>query len=212
MIKQIWFDFGNVFIPVHPEKTRELLTSCGAQLSDEQFQRLNERYERGELSEREFLATLVHSCSLLQATRRISSAWNALLGSLNDNVFFLKSLKKSYDICLVSNTNETHIESIRKSSGPFLWNQFINAFDALFLSFEMGSRKPEAAYYQTVLENMGAEPDEVLFIDDNPENLRAAEVMGIHTWQFNVQENNLEEELPSVLAKFNQGTASTLGV
>ncbi len=212
MIKQIWFDFGNIFIPIFPQHTKEQLKSCGLKLSEETFNSLSQQFEKGELTESEFFSSLVHNCTLLQATRRIKLAWNALLGELNDNVLFLQKLHHTYELCLVSNTNETHIDAIRKASGPFLWNQFVNAFDALFLSFEMGERKPDRSYFEYVLSHMNATPEEVLFIDDTAENLETAAAMGLHTLQFNIHHENLEAVLPSVLAKFDQTAASALRV
>ena len=50
MIKQIWFDFGNIFIPIFPERTQESFEKRGVQLSKPDFQILNEDYEIGALS------------------------------------------------------------------------------------------------------------------------------------------------------------------
>lgn len=54
-------------------------------------------------------------------------------------------------------------------------------FDALLLSFEVGSRKPEAAIYEAALEAVGAEPSESLFVDDQTEYCDGARVLGIDT-------------------------------
>jgi len=209
MIKQIWFDFGNIFIPVHPQSTREALEKCGVQMNPEQFDALAQEFEIGEISSNEFFQALTASCKFLQSSRCVKLGWDALLGQLQDSTLFLKKLGQEYNISLVSNTNEAHIQTIKEQSGPFLWNNFIEKFDALFLSYEMGCRKPDPEYYDRVLEAMGALPEEVLFIDDTQANLDTAAEMGLNTWQFNIQEGNLEKELPAVLAKFNERTTST---
>jgi putative hydrolase of the HAD superfamily len=212
MIKQIWFDFGNIFIPVHPQLTREALEKCGVQMSEESFEALAQEFEKGEISSKAFFQALTMSCKFLQSSRCVKMGWDALLGELQDQTLFLKKLAQEYSICLVSNTNEAHIQTIKEQSGPFLWNTFTEKFDALFLSYEMGCRKPDPEYYDRVLEAMGALPEEVLFIDDTQANLDTAAEMGMHTWLFNIQEGDLEKELPAVLAKFNERTARTTGV
>ena len=203
MIKQIWFDFGNVFIPIFPVRTEEALKECGVQLSAEDIQRINEGFEVGDVSSAQFFHEIASSCKYLQSTAAIAHAWNELLGEMTDPTLFLKKLSKSYDLCLVSNTNEAHIKYIRKQAGPFLWNSFVEKFEALFLSYEIGHRKPDASYFNYVLEHMNTLPEEVLFVDDSPANIEAAQALGINTLLFNLQEQDLSKELPAVLAKFD---------
>jgi HAD superfamily hydrolase (TIGR01509 family) len=212
MIKQIWFDFGNIFIPIYPERTRKAFDARGVQLTEEGLKALNERYEVGALSTQEFLQDIATTCSHLQSSMAVAHGWNALLVKLQDRTLFLKKLVRTYELCLVSNTNEAHIKHIKKESGPFLWNAFVEKFEALFLSYEIGHRKPDRSYFEYVLKHMDAKPEEVLFIDDSSVNIEAAAALGIHTWQFNAQEGNITRELPPVLAKLNQRTTSTLGV
>ncbi|MEY2964160.1 MAG: hypothetical protein RL754_1421 [Bacteroidota bacterium] len=212
MITQIWFDFGNIFIPIFPQRTRERMEDCGVQLNPEAFDALNIEFEKGLISEGEFLQELSTSCKYLQSSRCVELAWNALLGDLHDNVLMLGKLKHEYNLALVSNTNPTHINHIRKTSGPFLWNQFIEKFDGHFFSYEIGCRKPEFDYFDHVLAAMDTLPENVLFIDDSQQNIEAAQQLGLHTWQFNIHEGDLAKELPAVLAKLNEGATSVAGV
>lgn len=203
MIKQIWFDFGNIFIPIFPEHAKEAFENRGVQFTEQGIQRLNQEYEVGEITSAQFFRDIASSCKHLQSSSAITHAWNALLGEMTDPTLFLKKLGKSYDLCLVSNTNEAHIKHIRKQAGPFLWNSFVEKFEALFLSYEIGHRKPDASYFNYVLEHMEAKPEEVLFIDDSTANIKAADALGINTCLFNIQEQDLAKELTAVLAKFD---------
>ena len=212
MIKQIWFDFGNVFIPIYPERTQKAFNARGVKLTEQAFANLNERYEVGAMSTAEFMQDIAMSCTHLQSSMAVAHGWNALLGKLQDRTLFLKKLARTYELCLVSNTNEAHIKHIKKESGPFLWNAFVEKFEALFLSYEIGHRKPDSSYFEYVLKHMDAKPEEVLFIDDSSVNIEAAAALGIHTWQFNAQEGNITRELLPVLTKLNKRTSSTLGV
>ena len=202
MIKQIWFDLGNVLVPIDPAQTKDAWERCGVQMEENEFEKLHHAYEMGNVSEAKFLDELTFSCSLLQSNRCVKTGWNALLGDLEDQVLLLKKLGKKYKLAMVSNTNETHIAELRKKSGPFLWNRTVEQFDELFFSFQMGMRKPNKKYFEAVLEKMGGKPEEVLYIDDCPNNLESAGKLGIKTWQFNTNEGELGK-LTSVLTKFN---------
>jgi putative hydrolase of the HAD superfamily len=52
--------------------------------------------------------------------------------------------------------------------------------DGVFVSSELGTRKPEVAFYQKVQNALKLEPDEILFWEDNQENVKVAPECG---WQ-----------------------------
>jgi putative hydrolase of the HAD superfamily len=54
-------------------------------------------------------------------------------------------------------------------------------FDALLLSFEVGSRKPEAAIYRAALDALQVEASDSLFVDDQTEYCDGARALGIDT-------------------------------
>ena len=203
MIKQIWFDFGNIFIPVFPENTKEQFERCGVQLSEAHFAELHLAFEVGEVSQHEFFQSLTDSCKFLESTQCIKRAWNSMLGDLRDETLFLKKLSTTYDLALVSNTNAAHIEAIAAASGPFLWKRFTNTFDGLFLSHEIHERKPNTSYFEKVAKAMNAEPNEVLFVDDTQSNLDGASALGFQTLFFNCQESDLKKELTAFFTQFD---------
>lgn len=207
MIKQIWFDFGNVFIPIFPNLAQENFEKHSVQLTQEEIKLLNNSLETGKLEDSEFFETIASSCKYLKSPSSIEKGWNELLGTLTDQNLFLKKLKQRYTLCLVSNTNITHIKTIKKDSGPFLWNNFIRQFEALFLSYEIGYRKPNPAYFNHALKQLNINPNAVLFIDDSDENIEAANKLGFKTLKFNLQEEDLRQKLTAFLAKFNQSSA-----
>jgi len=54
-------------------------------------------------------------------------------------------------------------------------------FERIFVSYEMGARKPEPDCYRQVLDYLALDPAAVVMIDDSPENLRAARDLGMQT-------------------------------
>jgi FMN hydrolase / 5-amino-6-(5-phospho-D-ribitylamino)uracil phosphatase len=54
----------------------------------------------------------------------------------------------------------------------------------LFVSCDLGVRKPHAGAYVHVLDALGMPAHEILFIDDRKENVTAAEELGMHAHHF----------------------------
>jgi putative hydrolase of the HAD superfamily len=54
-------------------------------------------------------------------------------------------------------------------------------FDALILSFEIGTRKPDRAIYEAALSSVGAQPSDALFVDDQADYCDGARAVGIDT-------------------------------
>jgi putative hydrolase of the HAD superfamily len=53
-------------------------------------------------------------------------------------------------------------------------------FDSRTYSCDLGITKPAPEIYQYCLAKLGIAPAETLFLDDRPENIRAAEALGMH--------------------------------
>jgi putative hydrolase of the HAD superfamily len=53
--------------------------------------------------------------------------------------------------------------------------------DALVLSCQVGSHKPDAAIYLSALDALGARPEQAVFVDDQPPYLDGAAALGIDT-------------------------------
>jgi putative hydrolase of the HAD superfamily len=57
-------------------------------------------------------------------------------------------------------------------------------FDARVFSCEAGVCKPAPEIYRDCLSKLGAQPSDVLFLDDRESNVRAAEALGLHAVLF----------------------------
>jgi putative hydrolase of the HAD superfamily len=51
--------------------------------------------------------------------------------------------------------------------------------DGAFWSYELGLAKPDPAYFTTILERLGLDASEVLFVDDSARNVEAARSTGL---------------------------------
>jgi putative hydrolase of the HAD superfamily len=62
---------------------------------------------------------------------------------------------------------------------------FTSLFDGIFLSYEMGLKKPDKKIYEKAMAEIGAKPGQCLFFDDLEENLTAAKEVGLETHHIN---------------------------
>lgn len=182
MIKTIIFDFGDVFINLDKKATfRELKKSNIEELSEE-IQKANKAYEMGLISTESLIRSYVDHSSALTSEGMIT-AWNSILMDFPKyRLQFIKKLseEKKYQLILLSNTNEAHIDWIKQRI-PF-FEEFKSCFDAFYLSHEINLRKPNSDIFQYVLQKHQLRPEECLFIDDTLENTEAAKKLGIHVW------------------------------
>jgi len=61
---------------------------------------------------------------------------------------------------------------------------FETIFDEQFYSYELGFAKPEAGYFQAIMNRINVAPHRVLFIDDHEGNVAGASELGIHSELF----------------------------
>jgi epoxide hydrolase-like predicted phosphatase len=66
-------------------------------------------------------------------------------------------------------------------------------FDVLVISGELGVRKPDASIYAIAVERMAMDPEQLVFVDDLPGNLKPARALGIHTILHRDTEQTLAE-------------------
>ncbi|OEY73206.1 HAD family hydrolase [Salegentibacter salarius] len=182
MIKTIIFDFGDVFINLDKPATMREMNKHEIEELSESLLDINQQYEKGLISSSEFVKSYQTEYSQLQE-KQFKNSWNAILIGFPEYRYqFLKKLsaEKNYQLILLSNTNEIHIDWV-KENVPF-FEDFKACFDAFYLSHEINFRKPDAEIYEYVLEQHDLKPQECLFIDDTRENTEAAKNLGIHTW------------------------------
>ena len=63
---------------------------------------------------------------------------------------------------------------------------FLQYFDAGFYTSDVGAKKSDPVAYERLCGKLGAEPSEVLFIDDKEEYLQAAKAAGLHVVKFDL--------------------------
>ena len=183
MIRNIIFDFGDIFINLDkPATIREMAKLGVSEISDEMIA-VYHQYEKGLISTEQFVH-FYHDTFKIDKNDLIF-AWNAvLLDFPKKRLEFLKQLaaSKKYRLFLLSNTNDLHIKSIQNSLGNQFYNQFKSCFEQFYLSHEIHFRKPDSEIYEFVINQNNLKASETLFVDDLKENTVAANTLGIQTW------------------------------
>ncbi|MGF6438791.1 glucose-1-phosphatase [Kosakonia sp. 1610] len=134
------------------------------------------RHERGEISDEEFAKALCEEMALPLSYEQFSTGWQAVFVALRPDVIDImhKLRAKGDRVVVLSNTNRLHT-----TFWPEQYPEIRAAADHIYLSQEMGMRKPESRIYQQVLAEEGFSADDTVFFDDNAENIAGAERVGI---------------------------------
>lgn len=188
MIKNIIFDFGDVFINLDKEATLKEMNTFGLSEPTPELYTLAKSYEVGKLSSAAFLNSLHHI--LPEATpQALTRAWNAIILDFPEpRLQFIEELSReaNYRLFLLSNTNEMHIKYVKETMGIENYERFKACFEQFYLSHEIKLRKPNTHIYEFVLQKNKLNPKETLFIDDTEENTEGAKKLGIKCWHLQV--------------------------
>jgi putative hydrolase of the HAD superfamily len=188
-IRAIYWDIGGVLLTNgwdHEERARVLgQFAIPRDEYESRHDAANDRWERGELSDDEFLKQTVFfkersftPAQFLQALRE-QSKW--LPGGAKN---VIATLRKSSALKMAMLNNE---------SGPlndyrietFGLTQF---FDGFFCSAYLGMRKPELRMFRAGAEMLHFRPEECAFVDDREKNCAAAAQVGMHAIQYKGEE------------------------
>jgi putative hydrolase of the HAD superfamily len=104
---------------------------------------------------------------------------------------YIEELKKKYKIGMLSNISGDWLQEL-------FTDEQIALFDATALSYETGYAKPDRRAYDAILERIQFNPEDCIYIDDQPTFVNKAKEMGmktIHYTDFDSFKNELEAML-----------------
>ena len=184
------FDLGNVLIDIDYHQSMDLMksalpTSMHAKVDTCYAAEFHKAYEKGQLSSAEFRQEFRHYFQTNWSDAEVDYYWNSLLGSIPAyRLDLVRQLKTQYQVGILSNTNEIHIEAVyAQLQAEHNLVNFDPLFDWVFYSHEMGLAKPNQDIYQQLLLELGTTANRVLFFDDLKANVDGAASLGIHAVQ-----------------------------
>ncbi len=175
------FDLGNVLFNIDFKKTLRCwarMTAINKEnirsriIEDEHY----EKFEKGMIEPDMFFNMLREHLSLNLSVPDIIRGWNALYGPvLKENFSAMKKISRSSRIVALTNTNRTHHEAWRD-----IYKEELAIFEKIYISSELGMRKPEKGIYRHVLSDCGIRAENAVFFDDTEINVRSAASLGIN--------------------------------
>jgi putative hydrolase of the HAD superfamily len=184
-IRAAIFDYGQVLCNQEPAAHRRLVQLTG--LDPDAFERLYWRdrraYDLGHVDGAGFWTGFARDAGLAFTPTQITELIEndvLMWTSINQPMLaWAEALHQAGLLtAILSNMGPEVLRAMRQE---FAW---LAQFDQLTWSCELGIAKPDPAIYQFTCDKLGVRPNEAFFLDDNPDNIHAAEVFGFEALQF----------------------------
>jgi putative hydrolase of the HAD superfamily len=187
-IKNLIFDLGGVILDLSVDATLHSFADLSG-IEKRTVKQLFvtspgfELYEKGEISDDDFRNFVKDLYKINASNEVLDACWNAmLLGIPIKKLQLLETLKTKYNVYLLSNTNNIHLDYVNNTLLPRInCTSLDDFFHQSYYSHLMKKRKPDAEIFEQVLEEGNFLPAETLFLDDNQSNIEGAGKLGIKT-------------------------------
>lgn len=198
LLKNIIFDLGNVILNIDTKLSEIEFSKHGLYNFEELYSlasqyEIFDRLETGNINNENFFNEFRQITNINLSNEIITCCWNALIMDFpNSRIELLKKLKVRYRTFILSNTNKIHYDFYTKIlQAQHNLNGLENLVEKAYFSHEIGLKKPFDNIYNYVLNSSNILASETLFIDDNYDNISAAEKLGFNTiW---LKDNNLQD-------------------
>ena len=200
MIKNVVFDFGQVMVRFEPSYMvgRYVDDKDDAALLEEVvFDRLYwDKLDSGDISDDEVISACRQRLPerLWQVAERIYFDWIYNLPEIDGMRELVRYVKKTYGVrvLLLSNISTYFAEHADEID-------VLREFEACVFSAVIGKVKPSADIFEYVCQKYGMLAEETVFVDDNPNNIKGAQSVGITGYLFDGDADKLKAYLDGVL-------------
>ena len=198
MIKAVIFDFGGVLAE---EGFKEGLESIGEQngLAPEDFFKTAEEliyktgYVTGKVKESIYWNALRNMTGIIGSDKEFRKEIMKRFLLRTKLLKFVEKLKTSGFITAILSDQTNWLEEMNQRT------PFYHHFDYVFNSYTLHKGKKDPSVFGDVCSVMGFSPEEVIFIDDNSENIERARSKGLNTIHFQDMKN-FEEEIQKYIS------------
>lgn len=180
MIKAVVFDLGKVIFDLSFDRVFHAWAKAGDKTFEEvkgrfEFSELFDLFEKEAITPNEFRTSVCKMIEIPMPGAVFDAGWCDLYMDVYEGTGeMLDGLRQKYRILALTNTNIIHQPVWTEK-----YKDILKHFEKVFISNEMKVRKPEKAIYEEVLKYLEMQPGEVVFLDDNPANVKGAEDVGI---------------------------------
>lgn len=188
-IKNLLLDLGGVALNVDYHKMVDVFKEYGVMDFDKHFTQAKQveiidKFEEGKCSVEEFRNGIRDLVNVNLTDEQIDNAWFSMILDLpKERIELIGLLKLKYNVYLFSNTNELHIELLKKRyEEEFGFDIFQMLFTKAYFSNEIKMRKPHPESFQWLINDAGIKAEETLFIEDSPQHIEGAKKVGLNTY------------------------------
>ncbi|AMJ65272.1 HAD family hydrolase [Hymenobacter sp. PAMC 26628] len=180
--KAIIFDLGKVVFDLSFDKVFQFWANASsgqyAEIKSKfRFDDIFVKFEKDEITPKEFRVKISKRLGLTLTDQVFDEGWCDLyLDTYRGIDALLAKLKQHYQLVALTNTN-----SIHSGVWKIKYADTLRYFQKVFSSHELKERKPDAEAYQIVLDYLQVNPQQVVFLDDNIDNIKGADQLGIKT-------------------------------
>ena len=178
--RALLFDLGGVVIDIDWGRALDSWQPLSHDTRDAlgnafRFDTCYQRHERGEIDGAEYFGHLARTLSLSGDAARIADGWNDIfVGTIDETLATINAARTHVPCFAFSNTNAAH-HAVWSRRYPAV----VDAFERVFMSHELGCRKPERQAFERVVAAIGVEPGAIVFFDDVAENVAGAKAAGL---------------------------------
>jgi putative hydrolase of the HAD superfamily len=197
-LSAVIFDFGGVLC-FHPSNDRfaPIATLFGLTTSEliPLFWARRAEYDAARLDARDYWASIAEAAgqkfdpaSLSELLRLEVDLWD----DFDQRMLQWAAELQTHGLrtAILSNLPRALGEKLRATPG------FLDPFDHVTFSYELGSIKPEPEIYRDAIRGLGVAPRDVLFLDDRLDNVEGARAVGLVAELFSTWEDFLLHTLP----------------
>lgn len=193
MIRTIFFDLGKVLADFDWKPASHMIAESSIMTAGEVYtvctsSAMAIEYETGKISTNLFFEKLKTEIGFSGSTETLCDLWSDIFTPIAKNVSLLEKVLKTYQVGLISNTNEAHVEWITDKF------RFLGWFPNPTYSYVAGCLKPKEEIYLKALSSLSASAPESLFIDDLDVNVSSAQRLGMSVIHL-TPDKDLEMEL-----------------
>jgi HAD superfamily hydrolase (TIGR01509 family) len=174
------FDLGGVVLAIDFDRVFHVWAaraSCDPQELRRRFtfDDAYERHERGELDASGYFASLRRSLRLPLSDEDFIAGWNDLyVAPVPGMVAVLAEASERFPLYGFTNSNPTH-----EALWATRYRPELSVFRSIFVSSEMGLRKPDPRAFSEVARRTGVPASAFIFFDDTLENVMGARTAGM---------------------------------
>jgi putative hydrolase of the HAD superfamily len=174
------FDLGRVVLDIDFDRVLAVWANYAGRTAADLAPRfvLDEAYrshERGEIDDAAFFAALRAQLGIGLTDAQLLEGWNAIfVGEMPGIEAQLTRAGSHLPLYALSNTNAPHVAHFSRE-----YAQVLRHFRSVFVSSDIGSRKPDPAAYDHVVATIGVAAPRIVFFDDLAENIAAARAHGL---------------------------------